>query len=58
MKEKQPRPQDIEWNKQKLENHRLNKALFTGWDGGVYKRGIMARVLFKGILYANRNKDI
>ena len=60
MKERQQRPQDIEWQKQKLENHRLNEALLTGrWHGSMWRRGIMARLLFRGALNDSRdNKSI
>ena len=52
MKEKRIRPQNIEWQQQKIENRKNNEALFTGWDGGVWRRGIMARQLFRGLTEA------
>ena len=48
MKEKRLRESDIEWKKQKEENRLNNVALFTGWQGAIWRRGIMARQLFKG----------
>ena len=50
MKEKQLRPSEIAWNQQKVENHRLNEAIYTGWDGGVYRRGIPARLALRSLL--------
>ena len=43
------RLREIAWQQQKLENRRNNEALFTGRMGGIWRRGIMARMLFKGI---------
>lgn len=39
--------QDLLWNEQKLNNRRRNEATFTGWDSGVWRRGITARKWFQ-----------
>lgn len=52
MKEKRLRPSDIEWQKQKKENHQNNVALFEGVkDGRLYRQMVSARVLFRGMTF-------
>ena len=58
MKERHLKPNEITWNQQKVENHRLNEALFTGWKGSTYYRGVMARVLFRGIINSEPNGEV
>ena len=52
MKNIERKPFDAKWVQQKVENRRNNEAIFTGWDGGVWRRGIMARQLFRGLIEA------
>lgn len=42
--------QDLVWNKNKEENRRINQAIYTGWDGGIYRKGVMARVVLRGVM--------
>lgn len=42
--------QDRKWIEQKMENERINRLLFSGWDGKIWRRGIPARIVFKGLI--------
>ena len=45
---------DIVWNLQRKESHRINEALLTGREhGGDWRRGLMARIVFKELIDGN-----
>ena len=46
--------QDKQWLANKQENARLNQLLYTGWYGGIWRRGIFARQALKGL---NEQRD-
>ena len=49
---------DINWNQQRVENHRLNEALFQGWkDGQFYRGAVSARRVLKDILHPQKDKE-
>lgn len=59
MREKQLRPNEIIWNNNKAENHRLNEALLVGrWRGSEWRHGIMARIILKRILQPKLNGTV